>query len=366
AFGRTLVPDVLQFIASAGATQNRTASVVVSADGPAQAFGVLTDKTSNDASLVPGNTAARASAKVLVPYSSSVGAFKTWLLVRNVGAGGATVDVTARDPSGAQLGKLNAVNIPAGGFYSNDDVLGAMSVTGATATLEISGTAASLLAEARTYSNARLGALVSGKPPSDAALTQTLAWVPDTSTETSSLYLMNTDSGGAAMVTLDLRNPAGASYGTQSVSVPASGFVQVPDLARSILQRTGPTQTLSSVFVTSSRPVLAFVNALTIASADQRFAHARPGGGVRMTLGWADPRTGLFVTNVGLLPSTVELSVTADNGALRGNVLRVVIPPKGTFQAPAILSSLGAGTSAGWLDVRATNRSEERRVGKEC
>jgi len=354
-FGRVLVPDVLQFIESAAMTVNRTASVTIAADGPVQAFGVLKDKASNDSSVLPGSTAARASARVLVPYASSVGAFRTWLAVRNVGAAPATVDITARDPAGAQLGRLNAVSIAAGGFYSSDDVLSAMSVTGATATIEIDGTAASVLASARTYSNGRLGGLVTGRPFSEGATSGTLAWVPDTNVETSSIYVVNTSSTTSSMTTLELRSPSGQVLGSQTVTVPAGGFVQVPDLARTVLMRTQPTQTLSSVGITATQAVMAFVFSLSSQNSDLRFAQGRPGGGVHMRLPYADPRTSLFVTNVGPLPASLELSVTVDSGAQRGSLLRVTVPPKGSYQSPLLLSSLGAGTSAGVVDIRSTN-----------
>src|SRR5207248_2394538 len=48
-------------------------------------------------------------------------------------------------------------------------------------------------------------------------------------------------------------------------------------------------------------------------------------------------------------------NVTVDSGSRRGNLLKVTVPPRGSFQAPVLLSSLGAGTSAGWVDIRSTN-----------
>ncbi|MHB8873711.1 MAG: IPT/TIG domain-containing protein [Myxococcaceae bacterium] len=355
-FGRTRVADVLQFIETATATVNRTASVVVQADGPVAPYAVVVDKVSNDSSVVYGQGSARAASRLWVPYASSVGAFKTWLFVRNAGTAATTVDVTARDASGTQLGKLNALPLPAGGFYSTDDVLGAMSVASATATLEVTGgTGAQLLAQARTYSNGRLGGMVAGKPHADASVTQTFAYVPDTSLETASLYLVNTETGGAASATLDLRTAAGVSLGTQTVSVPAQGFLQVPDLARTVLSKTQPTQTISSVRVTSSRALLALGFILTTPNSDQRFFNARPGGSVRSLLPYADARTGISVVNNGLLPANLELSLRLDSGAPRGLPLRLTLPSHGLFNAPVLLASLGAGNAAGAVEVRSLN-----------
>lgn len=355
AFGRAVVPNVLQFIEAASAATGRTASVAVTADGPVTASVTLVDLVSDDTSILHSSTAARASSRLLLPYASSVGAYKTWLAVQNVGASAATVDITARDATGMQQGRLQAVPIPAGGLYTSDDVLGAMTVTGAVASLEIAGSGAQLIAVGRTYSNARLGGAMAARPYGDAAASQTLAWVPDLSTETSAFYLVNTDATGAADATLDLRTSAGQSLGTRTVSVPANGFVQVPDLARTILMRTTPTQTLSNVQVTANRRLLAFTQTLNTLSSDVRLYNARPGGGVRLMLPVVDPRTALQVVNVGVAAANVEMTLRIDAGSVRGVPLKVTIPSKGHFSASLLLSSLGAGASSGWVEVRSTN-----------
>ncbi|MEW5738063.1 MAG: IPT/TIG domain-containing protein [Myxococcota bacterium] len=355
AFGRTVVPHVLRFIEAATAATGRVASIAVTADGPVTATVTLKDLVSNDESLIHSATPARASSRLLLPYSSSVGAFKTWLAIRNVGTSAATVDITARDATGMQQGRLQAVPIPAGGLYTSDDVLGAMTVPGAVATLEISGANAQLIAVGRTYSNARLGGVLAARPYGDAAPTQTLAWVPDLSTETSAFYLVNTDATGPADATLDLRTSAGQSLGTRQVTVPANGFIQVPDLARTILMRTTPTQTVSNVQVSANRRLLAFTHTLNTLSSDVRLYNARPGGGVRLMLPVADPRTSLQVVNAGVSPANVEMTLRIDAGSVRGVPLKVTIPSKGHFSASLLLSSLGAGASSGWVEVRSTN-----------
>src|SRR5207302_1347530 len=103
---RAMVTDVLQFIQTATATTNKTASVGIAADGPVSTFAVVTDKTSKDGSMVMGQTSARGAARMLVPYSSNVGAYKTWLFVRNVGPNSAVVDMVARGATGAQIGSV--------------------------------------------------------------------------------------------------------------------------------------------------------------------------------------------------------------------------------------------------------------------
>ncbi len=355
AFGRTVVTDVLRFIEGATTQLNKTASLVVTSDGPISAFSVVTDRTSNDASVIAGSTVSRAANRIILPYTSSVGAFRTWLAVRNLGGTAVAIDITARDAGGMQLGRLSAVNVGANGLYTADDVLGAMNVTGAVAVLDVSGpTGSSLVASARVYSNVRLGGVIAGRPFSDAALSQVLPYLPDTSSETSTFSLINTE-GTAGSASIDLRSASGQSLGTQNVMVPANGFVVVADLARTLLARTVPTQTQSSLHVTSTTRMLASALVLTTATGDLRLSNSRPGGGVRLLLPYADGRTSLAVVNVGVAAANLEVQLFVDSGSARGTPLRVAVPPRGSFQAALLLSSLGAGASNGYVEVRSLN-----------
>ena len=351
-YGRAVVTDVLRYVAASTAQQDKTGSVVVTADGPVSAYVQLKDRASGDASVIPGSTQARSASRLLVPYASNVGAFRTWLTVRNVGTSAATVDVVARDATGAQAGRIAGLTIAPGATYTNDDVLSTMSVTNKNVTLEVTGSNAQLLAQARVYSNGRLGGVLQGRPYTDASSSQLLGYVPDTNIENSVLYLVNTDPTGVASATLDLRTSQGQSLGTQTVSVPANGFVSVPDLARTLLSRTTPTQTISSVYVTSNRALLTAGFVLTTSNSDIRLYNGHTGAAARVVVPTAEPRTGLTVANAGLGSASVEISLRVDSGATRGNALTVSIPAGGLFNAPLILSSLGAGTASGVVEVR--------------
>jgi hypothetical protein len=355
AFGRTLVADVLRFVEGATGQLNKTASVVVTADGPVMAFSVVTDRVTSDSSVVQGSTTARSGNRLVVPFVSSVGVFRTWLTVRNVGSTAVALDITARDAAGMQLGRLTAVSVPANGLYSTDDVLGAMSVMGAVASLDVQGpTGANLVGAVRVYSTGRFGGVLAARSVTEAARSQVLAYLPDTSSETSSFSLMNTEAT-AGMASLELRSASGTVLGTQSVMVPANGFVVVNDLARTLLGNTNPTQTQSSLHVTSSTRMLASASVLTIANSDLRLANSRPGGGVRLVLPFADGRTSLAVVNVGVAAANLELQLVVDSGSPRGTPLRVTVAPRASFQAGLLLSSLGAGASSGYVEVRSLN-----------
>lgn len=351
-FGRALVTDVFRFAAAATTQQDKTGSVVVTADGPVTAHVQLTDRTSNDAFVVPGNTQARSSSRLLIPYASNVGAFRTWLTIRNLGTSAATVDVIGRTADGAQVGRISALSIAPNATYTNDDVLGTMNVSNSNVTLEIAGTGAQLIGAARVYSNGRLGGVLQARPFTDASGNHVLGYVPDTTQESSVLYVVNTEPTGAATATLELFTSQGQSLGTRNFTVPANGFVAVPDLARTLLSRTTPTQTISQVRVTSSRALMTAGFVLATANSDLRLYNGHTGAGVRMVLPAAEPRSGLTVANVGVAPATVEISLRVDSGSTRGNPLTVTIPAHGLFNAPLVLSALGAGTASGVVEVR--------------
>ena len=356
-FGRTVITDVIRYAAASATQQDKTGSIVVTADGPVTAHVQLTDRASNDAFIVPGSTQARSAARLMIPYASNVGAFRTWLTVRNLGTTAATIDVIARTADGAQVGRLSALSIAPNATYTNDDVLGTMNVTNSNVTLEVAGTGAQLIAAARVYSNGRLGGVLQARPFTDASGSQVLGYVPDTTLENSVLYVINTEPTGAATATLELRTSQGQSLGTRNFTVPANGFVSVPDLARTLLSRTTPTQTISSVYVTSSRALMTAGFVLSTVNSDLRLYNGHTGGGMRQVLPAAEPRTGLTVANVGVGPATVEISLRVDSGNSRGNPLTITIPAHGLFNAPLVLSSLGAGTSSGVVEVRSLSGS---------
>ncbi len=353
--GRTLVQDALQFIEGVATPTGRQGSILVQADGPIAPFAVLVDRTSNDASVLTGLPASAGSDRLLVPYASSVGVFKTHLSVLNVGSTTATMALKARDAQGVLLAQLAGIVIPPAGQYTTDDVLAELNLPGAVASLELSAPNEWLLAAARTASNTRLGALVTARPYLDAARTQTLAYVPDTTGETSSLLVANMDGANPAAVTLSLHALDGATLGNHSVTVPPNGFTQVGDLARIVLQRQQATQTVSSVRVSADRPIHAMGWVLNTANADLRFFNARSGAGVRLLAPWVSGVASLAVANTGTVAAHVELLLRGDSGAPRGNAFHLSLPPGGLFHTPNLLSALGAGGTSGYLEVRSLN-----------
>src|SRR5207253_5918109 len=118
-----------------------------------------------------------------------------------------------------------------------------------------------------------------------------------------------------ASATLTLRNGSGQVLGNQTVAVPAQGFIQIPDLARTVLGKTVATQTISTVQVVTTRNVLALCSVLNTQNSDLRFYDARVAGGVREVLPFADQRTALALVNDGLQPANVELSMRVNSGA---------------------------------------------------
>jgi len=81
----------------------------------------------------------------IAAVSNLGGRYVSSLVVANEGRGAATVDIVARDASGAAAGQLLGVNIPAGGFFYKDDILAELGIPDGYGPLEIRSTNGQLI-----------------------------------------------------------------------------------------------------------------------------------------------------------------------------------------------------------------------------
>jgi hypothetical protein len=82
------------------------------------------------------------------------GRYVSSLVVSNEGRAAATVDIVARDPSGAVSGQLLGVSIPAGGFFYRADILAELGVPSGYGPLEIRSTNGQLVSAQSVVVNA--------------------------------------------------------------------------------------------------------------------------------------------------------------------------------------------------------------------
>jgi hypothetical protein len=82
------------------------------------------------------------------------GRYVSSLVVSNEGRAAATVDIVARDPSGAVAGQLLGTTIPAGGFFYRADILTALGIPSGYGPLEIRSTNGQLISAQSVVVNA--------------------------------------------------------------------------------------------------------------------------------------------------------------------------------------------------------------------
>ena len=119
---------------------------------PIEAWVSEIDDDTNDPSFVLGRN--QGVTHLIVGSSTNVGVFKSSLMVVNTGSSDASVDVVIRDAQGIIQGGVDALAIPAHGFYSTPSILESLGVSENFGPLElISTNGQPLVAVSRVYSN---------------------------------------------------------------------------------------------------------------------------------------------------------------------------------------------------------------------
>jgi hypothetical protein len=120
------------------------------------------DNLTEDPSLVVGKNFQ--SAKLLIPSASNVGGFKSSLVVANLDASPATVELKFRDVDG-NLQASRVEVIPGNGLLSSADIVGKLGIAGSYGPLEIvSASGKPILALSSVYSPQRTSGIFEGVP----------------------------------------------------------------------------------------------------------------------------------------------------------------------------------------------------------
>lgn len=113
-------------------------------DQHVEAFVSTIENATNIPFIIPMNS--KGTRLAIAAVSNLGGRYVSSLVVSNEGRAAATVDILARDSSGAVSGQLLSVNIPAGGFFYRADILAALGVPDGYGPLEIRSTNGQLIA----------------------------------------------------------------------------------------------------------------------------------------------------------------------------------------------------------------------------
>ncbi len=166
-----VVPNGLNQINSADLVRIITGSsgsnvecyVRLDSDQPVLAWASQIENSNNDPGFALGKKAG--GRRLLIPSSANATIWNSSLVIVNTSAQSAYVDIVARDNNGGTLGQMQAVWVPAGGFFSRSNILSFLGVTNNYGPIEVSSSDANanLLATSRIQSTDRTSGFFEGQ-----------------------------------------------------------------------------------------------------------------------------------------------------------------------------------------------------------
>jgi hypothetical protein len=327
---------------------------VVSSDQSVVTFATQIDNVSNDPSLESGKASGKTS--LLIPSTTSVGPFRSSLVVQNVGNAAATVDLRQRDLGGT-LRKELLVTIPQNGLFHSEDVHAALGLSGLFGPLEIvSINSVPVVATSRVFtSSSRTSGFFEGLDILTATTSGVIPISQDTSTFRANLGI-NNPGESEANVDVSLYNATGALLGSQSVKVPAHGLFQMNGVNRFITGATGISGTLGYIRMNANQPVLGFSSMIGNTSDDPGLAPSLAAGANRLLIPSSTNvnqfRSTLTVINLdSASPAPVHVTVRDASGSVIGRNDSITITPSGIFNVDDLLSSLGISNNFGPIEI---------------
>jgi len=346
--------NVIRLIRGASQVTNSSGSVVISSDQALVPYATQIDNVSNDPSLEVGKAAGKI--QLLIPSTTSVNPFRSSLILQNVGNAAATVNLRQRDITGAVRKELN-INIPQGGFFQTDDLHATLGLSGVYGALEITSTnSVPLVATSRVFSpNSGASGFFEGI---DLATLTSAAVIPitqDTSSFRTNLGINNLGNAEAS-VSASLYGTSGALLGSQNVSVPAHGLLQLNHVNRILTGASGISNTTGYIRLSSSQPVAGFSSVIDNASNDPGLATSLLTGANRLLIPSATNvnqfRSTLTVINLGnSLPARIRLTVRNTSGNILAQNQSITIPANGIYNVEDILTTLGISSNYGPIQI---------------
>jgi YVTN family beta-propeller protein len=350
---------------------NTNGSLQVTANAPISGFASIIDNSSQDPSI---EVAARnGDFHLLIPSVTNVGAFRSNVIVKNLSAFSASVNLTARDTNGIKITTPRVISIPGGGTFESADILtflGTSERFGPLETESLNG--APLIATSRVYSSSPLGGtnggFLEGQRLTQAATALFVPFVTDTAEFRTNVGL-NNPGNVPASVTILFIDRMGTLRASGRTTVPASGMTQINSILRKLLNNpaksdlqavpdSGITDQEGYLQIISSQPLIVWASQIDNQTND-------PGMEIGQRMGFAklwlpsSTNTGFFRSTLSLLNTqSVEAKVDVLGRDTAGNLQgsrSVVVPPNGLFYENDILSSLGLSGAFGPLEINVAN-----------
>jgi hypothetical protein len=167
---------------------------------------------------------------------------------------------------------------------------------------------------------------------------------------------INNPGEAEALVDVSLYDGSGALLGSQHVTVPAHGLLQVNHVNRFITGATGISNTLGYIRMTSNNPVLGFSSLISNTSDDPGLAPSLAVGAGRLLIPSSTNvnqfRSTLTLVNLDAAkPASVHVTVRDTSGSVIGRNDSLTIEPGGVFHVDDLLSSLGITSNFGPIEI---------------
>ncbi|MEW5974290.1 MAG: YncE family protein [Acidobacteriota bacterium] len=162
--GLKQINSFIQELTGASGPTGTIAYAKVMSDQPMSSFISVIDNSTDDPALQSGRVSG--FPKVLLNAVTNVGAFRSQLMIINLGNATAATKLTARDNvSGAILATKEDIFIPVGGFFYTENILADMGISGQFGPLQVeSPNIQPLIVVTRVASDQRTGGFLEGVP----------------------------------------------------------------------------------------------------------------------------------------------------------------------------------------------------------
>jgi hypothetical protein len=161
--GLTQVGNVIRQLLGTADVTNLEGYLRLESNQPIIAWVSEIDNNTNDPGFAVSKN--QGATHLMVGSTTNVGVFKSSLVVVNTGDADASVDIVMRDTQGTVQGAMNALVIPAHGFYSTQSILESLGVSENFGPVElISANGQPLVVVSRVYSNAGTSGFFEGLP----------------------------------------------------------------------------------------------------------------------------------------------------------------------------------------------------------
>jgi YVTN family beta-propeller protein len=350
---------------------NTSGSLQITANAPISGFASIIDNSSQDPSIEMAGQ--RGDVRLLIPSVTNVGAFRSNVVIRNLSAFPASVNLTARDTNGIRITVPRVLSIPSGGTFESNDILTFLGASERSGPLEIESiNGASLVATSRVYSDSPLGGtnggFFEGQSPNQAAPALFVPFVSDTAEFRTNLGLNNPGNAPATVTVLFL-NSMGELQASGTTTVPVSGMTQINAIVRKLLNNPAkadlqlvPDSATADregyLQIISSQPLIVWASQIDNMTNDPSIEVGRPVGFVKLWLP-SSTNTGFFRSTLSLLntestEAKVDILARGTDGRVQG-MRSVVVPPNGLFFETDILSSLDLSETFGPLEINVAN-----------